>query len=132
MGLFIFLLALYIFVLPSIFLYYAYKLWKKGKNKMSIFFIIIAFAIVSPIVCDIGCQYCGLEKEQAYNDVLKSIQHRNLDINKIQYIGHSGSCRYDFKYEDNNVSIDYSILSTWLHGVKTTSYTQEKNVTNLK
>ena len=128
MGIFIALLAIYIFVLPSVFLYYAFKSWKKGKKKTSISFLLIAFFIVSPIVCDIGCQMCGLEKEEAYKKVIRELEYRHLNIDNVKYTGHNGTCNYSFLYEDKNKTIDFVILSTWLHGIKTTFYIEDKNI----
>ena len=132
MYIFTFIMLLTIFlILPLILLlYFSFKSWKKGKKITSIILLSLFFLFVSPFVCDIGCNMCGLSKEQAYKRVIEDLKKRNLDIDKVKFVHNTGSCIYSFKYIDENKTIDYSILSTWLHGVKTTYYIEENNVTH--
>ena len=121
-SIFIILLSLYFFVLPIVLIYNVYKFWKQKNKPLSLFFALVLFFLYAPIVCDLGCQMCGLEEEHARSRVIKHLKSKNMDINNIEYTGHSGSCSYSYTYHDNNNTIDYVILDTWLHGVKLNYY----------
>ena len=128
MSIFIILLSLYLFVLPFILIYYIYKFWKVKRKKLSIFYILIFIFLYSEIICDIGCHVCGLEEIQARTKIIKDLKSRKLNIDNLKYIGHSGSCSYSYIYQDNNNTIDYVILSTWLHGVKLNLYNHKLDI----
>ncbi len=122
MAMFVTLLSLYIFVLPIVLIYYIYISWKREKKRLSLFLISVLFFLYAPIVCDLGCNMCGLTEEYAHNKVIKDLKSKKLNINKLEYLGHTGSCSYSYTYLDKNNTIDYVILSTWLHGVKLNLY----------
>jgi len=128
MAIFIILLSFYIFVLPFILLYYVFKFWKNKKKKISLFFMIMLIFLYAPLICDIGCDVCGLKKEVAQQKVISDLTRRKLDTTNLKYVGHVGSCTYTFLYQDSNHTIDYVILSTWLHGVKLTLNDHNKSV----
>ena len=123
----------YIFIMiPTIIivlipLFIVYKIWKWNFLTKTISLIILS--LYATIICELGCNVCGLEQDEAYQRVVKDIKIRKLDISKIQFVKNTGSCIYDFKYTDDNQTIDYSILMTWLHGVKTTYNVQKLNTT---
>jgi len=127
MAIFILLLSFYIYILPIILIYYTYRFWSK-KKKLSFLLIIILFFFYSPIVCDIGCNVCGLEEEYARNKVIKDLKSKKLNINNIEYTGHTGSCSYSYIYHDKSITIDYVILSTWIHGVKLNLYKHDQEL----
>ena len=128
MAIFIILLSFYIFVLPFILLYYIFKLWKNKKRTISLFFIIVFIFLYFPIICDIACNVCGLKKEVAQQKVISHLTRRKLDTANLKYVGNVGSCSYSFLYQDDNHTIDYVILSTWLHGVKLTLHDHNKSI----
>ena len=126
MAISITILSLYLFVLPLVLVYFIYKLWKQKKRILSFIFITIWLFLYAPIICDIGCQVCGLKEERARFLVVKDLKSKKLDLDKLMYIGHSGSCQYSYKYYDGNRTIDYTVLSTWLHGVKLNFYDSQR------
>ena len=110
--------------IPIISFFIAYKLWKWNLFGKLLSLMIILFYVA--IICDIGCNMCGLEYEQAHGNVIKQLKKKGLDIRNLKFTNSTGSCAYHFIYTDNNTTIDYTIHSTWIHGVKTSWYVQPK------
>ncbi|MCW8838361.1 MAG: hypothetical protein OQK11_06635 [Thiovulaceae bacterium] len=118
---------LLIFGIPIVVFIAIIKFWKKGiaGKIFSIFLSIPFIGFSSGIIADVGFNYCGLKLEQAETKVIKYLKKENLNVQKLKFVGNDGSCAYHFKYLDDKNDIDFTILSTWLHGVKLTHYDNE-------
>jgi len=121
------LIIIFVFSLPPIILSIIFiNLWKQGNKIISIFILSLIFLYLSPIVCDIGCNMCGLDQKYAYKKVLNELKNKNLDPKNLKFVSKIGTCHYDFIYSDTNQTIDYAVFSTWLHGVKISFYPHTK------
>ena len=78
---------------------------------------------------EIAHDECGLSEKQARQSALRPVLRMKLPpehlANKPR---HSiGSCSYSFVYDGAGKEVDFVILSTWIHGVKTTWWDHDRD-----
>jgi hypothetical protein len=64
---------------------------------------------------------CGLTVEQARGESERFLVQKGLPTIYLEGpTSNDGSCRYDFYYNGAGEEYSFTILSTWIHGVKLT------------
>jgi hypothetical protein len=79
-------------------------------------FALCGFALIQ----DIAFNNCGLSYDQAKAKVLSHMADHGWGREKLLDGDQLGSCQYDFVLHLGDRTIEYSVLSTWIHGVKLT------------
>lgn len=98
-------------------------------STLSLFFLGLAAVFGWAVYEEIAHNECGLTKELARESALDEVNRMKLPSEYLAQSPHysNGSCAYSFIYEGAGKKIDFMILSTWLHGVKTTWWDLERD-----
>ena len=85
--------------------------------------LLLALSVAYSLVTEIYFDDCGLSEAQAKDAVIREINSLKLDKKYLSSSsGQAGSCSYSFDFEGQGKKINYVVMSTWLHGVKVTSW----------
>lgn len=85
--------------------------------------LVLAYSIVAEVYFD----DCGLSQAQAKKVVLEHLDRFNLDAKYLKApVTQKVSCSYSFDFEGQGQKLNYVVISTWIHGVKLTSWDYQR------
>ncbi|MDD9893721.1 MAG: hypothetical protein OXT49_09495 [Gammaproteobacteria bacterium] len=85
--------------------------------------------IAVPLYQDLVLQQCGLSETDAVEKVTEYLIANDMKISGLTRpaVESVGSCQYRFDYVGESRVLSFSVMSTWLHGVKLGIWDESKH-----
>ena len=90
--------------------------------------VFISVLLAYEIIREVSYRDCGLSVDQSRSKVRQFLLLNKLPIEFLEGpISSDGTCAYDFHYKAQGKEYSFTVLSTWVHGVKLTYRDHEEH-----
>lgn len=90
--------------------------------------VFFGISVAYEVYREVEYRDCGLSVEEARSKVKHFLARKQFPLESLEGpVGFDGSCAYDFHYKTQGKEYSFTVLSTWMHGVKLTYWDHERD-----